>query len=344
VPADLLATLARRDSPASDRADLLKALRRQRLDVLKPHLQARAGLPAVRRLLAVPTGPMALVPLEVLDEKLVVSYVPSGSVFARLAEQHRPLKGSPLLALGDPALGVGRPRPRVPGSRTEVEAITRLVPGSTKLLGSDASEQELDRLNAAGKLKAFRVLHFATQAVMNQERPEQSCLILAQDKLPDPQKQALQGKKVYDGRLTINTILREWRDAVDADLVVLSADETGLGRPTAGHGMLGFTNALLTRGARSLVLSRWKVDDTATALLMVRFYENLLGKRQGLKKGMGRADALAEAGRWLRTLDRAEAVKQAGRLAGKGATVPAGQRPFEHPFYWAGFFLVGDPD
>jgi CHAT domain-containing protein/tetratricopeptide (TPR) repeat protein len=345
VPADLLAALLRRDSPATDRADLLKALRRQRLDVLKPHLQAAAGLPAVRRLLVVPTGPMALVPLEVLDEKLVVSYVPSGSVFARLAERHRPLKGSPLLALGDPVFAAGRPgfKP-LPGTRREVEAIARLVPGSTKLLGSDASEQELDRLIAAGKLKTYRLLHLATHAVMNPVRPEQSCLILAQDKLPDPQKQALHRKKVHDGRLTVDTILREWRDALDADLVVLSAAETGLGRDAGGDGLLGFAQALLSTGARSLVLSRWKVDDTATALLMVRFYENLLGKRQGLKKGMGRADALAEAGRWLRTLDRAEAVKQAGRLAGKGATLPAGQRPFEHPFYWAGFFLVGDPD
>jgi hypothetical protein len=77
--------------------------RRQRLDVLKPYLQARGGLPAVRRLLVDSTGAMALVPVEVLDDDHVVSYVLSGSTFARLAEKHRPLKVSLLLAVGDPA-------------------------------------------------------------------------------------------------------------------------------------------------------------------------------------------------------------------------------------------------
>src|SRR5207244_10004192 len=60
----------------------------------------------------------------------------------------------------------------------------------------------------------------------------------------------------------------------------------------------------------------WKVDDTATALLMVRFYENLLGKRKELNKGLGRADALAEAKKWLAGLKRGDAEKLAVRLTG----------------------------
>jgi CHAT domain-containing protein len=88
-----------------------------------------------------------------------------------------------------------------------------------------------------------------------------------------------------------------------------------------------------------VVLSRWKTDDTVTALLMVRFYENLLGKRKGMK-ALGRAESLAEARKWLRELDR----KQAAALVAKEPVLPGGERPFAHPFYWASFILIGDPD
>ncbi len=166
------------------------------------------------------------------------------------------------------------------------------------------------------------------------------------------------GKKAYDGRLTVQTIHDDWQ--LDADLVVLSACQSGLGQDAGGEGLLGFAQALLSRGARSVVLSRWKVEDTATALLMVRFYENLLGKRAGLKKGMGRAAALAEAKSWLRQMPRKQAGELAARLGGgvlrgtegealpvvkgKEAKLPGGERPFAHPYYWAAFVLVGDPD
>jgi CHAT domain-containing protein len=155
----------------------------------------------------------------------------------------------------------------------------------------------------------------------------------------------------------VETILREWQ--LDADLVVLSACETGLGTQASGDGLLGFAQAFLAKGARSVVLSRWKVDDAATALLMVRFYENLLGSRKGTKP-LGRADALDEAKRWLRALPRAEAGALAAALTGgelrgtvaplrrpekgKSPRLPEGDRPFAHPCHWAAFVLVGDPD
>jgi CHAT domain-containing protein len=66
--------------------------------------------------------------------------------------------------------------------------------------------------------------------------------------------------------------------------VVLSACESGLGKQAGGEGFLGFAQPLLAKGARSLVLSPWKVDDRATSMLMARFYQNLLGKRPGLEK------------------------------------------------------------
>jgi CHAT domain-containing protein len=109
-------------------------------------------------------------------------------------------------------------------------------------------------------------------------------------------------------------------------------------------------------------LSQWKVDDAATALLMQRFYQNLLGKRDGLPKPMGKAEALAEAKAWLRGLSRDEALKRAAQLTsgverGKNRPVlpllpavptapvgEAGDHPYAHPYYWAAFVLIGDPD
>src|SRR5262249_59628515 len=100
-----------------------------------------------------------------------------------------------------------------------------------------------------------------------------------------------------DGRITAEQIVRTWE--LDADLVVLSACESGLGRYAEGEGYLGFAQALFVKGAKSLVLSQWRVDDKATALLMTRFYQNLLGQRPGLSRPLPQAAALDDAPRWL---------------------------------------------
>ena len=102
---------------------------------------------------------------------------------------------------------------------------------------------------------------------------------------PDPDRSADPTALETDGRITAQQIVNTWD--LDADLVVLSACESGLGRYAGGEGYLGFTQALFVKGARSLVLSLWKVDDQATALLMTRFYQNLLGKRDGLRSPAG---------------------------------------------------------
>src|SRR5262249_13333517 len=155
------------------------------------------------------------------------------------------------------------------GTRTEVQAIARAFPKAELLLGPEASEQNLDRLARTGRLRAFRFLHFATHGVLDDQAAMRSALILSQDQLPNPLEQVLAGKQAYDGRLTAEQMLRSWQ--LDADLVTLSACQTGLGKYGGGEGYLGFAQALFLAGARSLLLSLWKVDDTATALLMTRF-------------------------------------------------------------------------
>jgi CHAT domain-containing protein len=75
-------------------------------------------------------------------------------------------------------------------------------------------------------------------------------------------------------------VLEQWH--LNAELVTLSACQTALGKYERGEGFVGFAQALILSGSRSVCLSLWKVDDAATALLMERFYQNLLGKREGL--------------------------------------------------------------
>jgi tetratricopeptide (TPR) repeat protein len=251
----------------------------------------------------------------------------------------------------------------LPGTRREVEAIARLFKSDDRpahsLLETDASEPELDRLAASGELSRFAFIHLATHGVIDEAIPQRSAVILTQTGLPDPLEQVLNHKPVFDGRLLVREIQRSWD--LKAELVTFSACETALGKESGGEGFVGFTQALLMSGARSVCLSLWKVDDKATSLLMTRFYQNMLGKRAGLSKSIPKAEALQEAKKWLRSLtmdqvdgelaalERGE-VRPLAREKGASAReeAPASKsgtiKPYEHPHFWAAFVLVGDPD
>jgi CHAT domain-containing protein len=346
-------------------------LYRQRFAPLAGCLAAGDGVPPLRRLVVLSSPALAGIPTEALlatqpgTPALTISYAPSATLLAWLRERHRDADAAEagpgrLLALGDPAF-THRPQSAgdgplltargasftpLPGSRREVEAIARLFSSADTLLGTDASEQRLDELAGAGRLRQYRYLHLATHGMINRAQPMLSFLALAQDGLPDPVEQVLHGRPAYSGRLTAADILRRWK--LDADLVTLSACQSGLGKYERGEGYVGFAQGLLLAGAHSLVLSEWSVDDDATALLMTRFYQNLLGKRPGLEKPMPKAEALREAKEWLRNLSAADAGERLaallrGRVEAK-RPAPSGPKPYAHPYYWAGFILLGDPD
>lgn len=132
--------------------------------------------------------------------------------------------------------------------------------------------------------------------------------------------------------------------------MTLSACQTALGKHEGGEGFVGFSQAMLLSGSRNVCLSLWKVDDTATSLLMERFYRNLL------KSPESKVAALEEAKSWLRGLSVEEVTqrtaaltKEVSRGAGRPALVPAPKpatasdgKPFAHPYYWAAFVLVGE--
>lgn len=337
----------RSDDPKAGWKELAGKLANQRLAPLENHLKD------IRHLIVLPSADLAGIPVELLSER-TVSYAPSGTMLAWLREKRAGAAATPparhLLALGDPAFKNNGPTP-LPGTRQEVAGISRVFDRTSEFKGPEASEQNLERLATDDDgLRRFPYLHFATHGVLDFRRPMHSALLLAQNRLPDP----LDGKVVYDGRLTAERMLRTWK--LDAELVTLSGCDTGLGTYSGGEGYLGFSQALFVAGARSLVLSLWAVDDTATALLMTRFYENLMGLPAGVPGGPveakpTKAEALAEAKRWLRTLSPAEVEvlrKELPRNGTRGDIVkkapPAKAPPsYDHPYYWSGFVLIGDP-
>jgi CHAT domain-containing protein/tetratricopeptide (TPR) repeat protein len=326
----------------------------------------------VEELVVIPSGAMLGMPVEtladgdgvLLGDRFAVSYAPSATIYAWLRENAASggeATGSGMLLLGDPPFtsahldamesegagaagsasggvrsgtaldeGVGAlaALPRLPGSRTEVALLSDLVPESTVLLGADASEQALVDLARTGSLSAFGTIHLATHALVDDQQPERSALVLSQVGLPDPLEAAISGERIYDGLLTAKEIVREWR--MNADLVTLSACETGLGKEIVGEGYIGFAHAFLQAGTRSLLVSLWKVEDRATSLLMRRFYENRAGAYEDERAGrtgepMTKAAALQEAKRWLRAYTDEE-----------------GRQPYDHPYYWSAFILIGE--
>jgi tetratricopeptide (TPR) repeat protein len=246
----------------------------------------------------------------------------------------------------------------LPGTQVEITRLARLFDAKnvTTLTRADATEQRLEEMRKGDKLKQFKYLHFATHGKANNFRSFDSALILTPPKeIPEPRA----NEPWLDGRLTAAEVLEYWK--LDAELVTLSACESALGRQGGGDGLLGFAQAFLLAGSRSVCLTLWQVDDTATALLMDRFYRNLLGKREDGAKSMGKAAALDEAKRWLRNLSLAEVMERLSNLTSgvvrgerpareeiKPVPVPkdAGKdyKPYAHPRYWAAFILIGDPE
>jgi CHAT domain-containing protein/Flp pilus assembly protein TadD len=184
-------------------------------------------------------------------------------------------------------------------SRQEAEAITALAPGEKSLKATDFAA---NRATATGsELSRYRVLHFATHGLLNSQHPELSGIVLSLvDERGHPQDGFLRLHEIYNLKL-------------GADLVVLSACQTALGKEIKGEGLVGLTRGFMYAGAPRVVASLWNVDDRATAELMKRFYQGMF------KEGLRPADALRAAQTSLR------------REKGWGA-----------PYYWAGFTLQGE--
>lgn len=196
------------------------------------------------------------------------------------------------------ALFEGGEVPRLPASREEAERIAALLPEGevSKVMDFGASRAAA----TAPDLARYRVVHFATHGVLNSRRPELSGIVLSLvDERGEPQDGFLRLHDIYNLRLP-------------ADLVVLSACNTGLGKEVRGEGLVGLTRGFMYAGAGAVVASLWKVDDEATAELMGHLYEGMF------RRGLAPAAALREA--QLRMWR---------------------QRRWRAPYFWAGFIIQG---
>jgi CHAT domain-containing protein len=286
-------------------------------DLLLAPLEAVEKLP--RSLIVAPSGILHYFPFEVLpassgreplSAERTVTYVPSATVLVRLRNHPAELAGQRLLALADSvyskplpaagrsaaaALGVQK-LGALPHTRTEVQAI-RSVYGrmsSTLLLGTRATEENLKRLD----LSRYSVVHIASHGWIDSSLPSRSGLVLGME--PDSSE---------DGILEVREIFRL---PLRANLVTLSACQSGLGKLTTGEGMSGLTHAFFYAGARSVVATLWNVNDEATADFMSIFYRHL-------ERGESKAEALR--------LSKLELSRNAR---------------YGHPYFWAAYILTGE--
>jgi CHAT domain-containing protein/Tfp pilus assembly protein PilF len=156
--------------------------------------------------------------------------------------------------------------PRLPFTRREAESILGIVGASDALAALDFAATR--DLIIRGDLEPYRLLHFATHGLINNEHPDLSGMVLdLVDERGQPVNGFLRLHDIYNLRLP-------------AELVVLSACQTALGPDVRGEGLIGLTRGFMYAGAARVLASLWKVDDAATATLMGRFYEGMFRQPQ----------------------------------------------------------------
>ena len=264
----------------------------------------------VRRVLVSPTGQLGYLPFSTLLPARDVAYVPSATTLDVLRAPD-PKPGERVLALGNPTHDKFRP---LPASEQEAKTV-----GDVVFVGARATEPQLTK--AITKEERWRAIHLACHGVVDPEQPLLSYLALTADDKSDGQLTALEIFSMH----------------IPADLVVLSACDTGKGKIYKTEGIVGLTRAFMFAGAPRVICSLWKVDDDATHALMVKFYElwnprPQPGGGEGVKKrkNLGVAAALRQAQAHVRSFTTTKDGKQF--------------QPWKHPYYWAAWTLWGLPD
>jgi len=188
---------------------------------------------------------------------------------------------------------------RLPFSREEANTIFDLTRKNDSLKAMDFDANKKTATGA--QLSQYRIVHFATHALLNNDHPDLSGIVLS---LVDRQGQPI------DGFLRLNEI---YNLHLPADLVVLSACQSGLGRQIKGEGLIGLTRGFLYAGAERVLASLWNVDDEATAELMRRFYQRFLHEREGVPAALRQAQIEMSI-----------------------------QKRWSSPYYWASFEMQGE--
>ncbi|NET73291.1 MAG: CHAT domain-containing protein, partial [Sphaerospermopsis sp. SIO1G2] len=193
---------------------------------------------------------------------------------------------------------VGTELNRLKYTREETDKIVSLVSGNQKFHALDFQANK--EIVTSPQLSDYQIVHFATHGLLNSQNPELSGLVFSLFN---------QDGKSQDGFLRLNDIFNL---NLPAELVVLSACDTGIGEEVKGEGLVGLTRGFMYAGAKQVVVSLWSVNDLGTSELMTRFYEKML--KQGLKP--------------------AQAMRQ--------AQLEMMKTQWSAPYYWSAFTVQGD--
>jgi CHAT domain-containing protein len=217
----------------------------------------------------VPSGPLYFMPWGALDVNRPVVVLPTGSWLTR-PQGHLYAAGSATV-IGSPELGSNWDT--LPGAREEAERVGKLY-GVNPLLGARATEVAIRKSIGDG----VSVLHLATHGLFDPRNPLASAILVSSP----------------DGSSSI-TAARLFEAPLKADLVVLSACETGLGQATAGDDFLGLARSFYLGGARAVVNSLWPVYDKPTQTYMTVFHQKARNGNLG-QAWLAARDALKAAG------------------------------------------------
>lgn len=266
-----------------------------------------------------------------LIERHAIFYTPSASVmkYCQAKRTHRPRRS---------ALVFGDSQNNLPFAQQEAQRVAERF-GANAFLKHEATKAHLDEILKNGK-DTLDVLHFACHGKFDSLQPLKSGIELAQNGDEDS---TLTAEEIFGMEL-------------HADLVVLSACESGVNERKPGDELIGLTRALIYAGTPSVLVTLWHVNDFSTTLLMEKFYADL-------EQGMSKAKALQQAQLKLMRITRDEVIayvqtsiaemqQQGNSIEAKRFETQAwasllaadkqGEHPFSHVASWAPYVLVGD--
>ena len=274
----------------------------------------------INQLLIIPEGGLSTIPFEALvtDAKLEgevdysqmpflikkynVSYDNSATLFAQRKKEIDAYQGetedillvAPINFSNQRYQGLSGRLSDLPGSKAEIDEIKYLFKANSRkanlLIEADATKSNI----ANDDIKQYKYIHFATHGMVNESEPNLSRIFL-------------QDGSLYSGDI--------YNIDINADLVCLSACETGLGKISKGEGIIGLSRALLYAGAKNLVVSLWTVSDASTSQLMIDFYNNHL---------------------YSSTYNTFSGALRMAKLS------LINDEKYNKPYYWAPFVLIGE--
>lgn len=291
---------------------------------------------AIENLIIIPDGPLSFLPFEALHtgsnyliEDYFIKYLPSASIYPFIEAPHRTTEYDLLAVAGsgfESRENIANPTrsqssfASLPSTLLEVDSIAVNFEKTTLLKNEDVTEANLK----SHEMGNYRFLHFATHADVDEVTPSRSGLLLSK-------KQDVESLFGEDGHLNSREISNL---ELNADLVTLSACNTGMGKQVTGEGLLGLQRSFLSAGTSSVMVSLWPVFDRSTSIFMSGFYSSLLAHQE------------SDYGLWSKTLDwfgfyEHPMIDYKTKAIHEAKIAMINHPYYNHPVYWAPFILIG---